>query len=206
MKRLKLRETEGKVAQSCQTLRHYGLYSPWNSPGQNTGVGCPSLLQRTFPTQGSNPGLTHCRRIFYHPSHQGSPLGMRCILIKTGILWHRKWSYLWNPMKQNYYTINFICARSGFYCLIWQVIRNSSFSLIIFYVDHFKNLYWICYNIASVLCFGFLALRHVGRILAPWPGIKPASLSLKGKVLTTGLPEKSPLVILEWCPETAGRF
>ena len=31
-----------------------------------------------------------------------------------------------------------------------------------FYVDHFKNLHWICYNIASVLCFGFLTRRHVG--------------------------------------------
>ena len=28
-----------------------GLYSPWNSPGQNTGVGILSLLQEIFPTQ-----------------------------------------------------------------------------------------------------------------------------------------------------------
>ena len=27
------------------SLRSHGLYSPWNSPGQNTGVGSPSLLQ-----------------------------------------------------------------------------------------------------------------------------------------------------------------
>ena len=32
-------------------------YSPWDSPGQNTGVGSLSLLQGIFPTQGSNPGL-----------------------------------------------------------------------------------------------------------------------------------------------------
>jgi hypothetical protein len=31
-----------------------------------------------------------------------------------------------------------------------------------FNVDHFKSLYGICYNIASVLCYGFLASRHVG--------------------------------------------
>ena len=43
-----------KVAQSCPTLCNpYGLYSPWNSPGQNTGIGSYSLLQRTFPTQVS---------------------------------------------------------------------------------------------------------------------------------------------------------
>ena len=51
----------------------YGLYSPWNSPGQNTGVGNLSLLQRIFPTQGSNPGLLHCRWVLYQLSHQGSP-------------------------------------------------------------------------------------------------------------------------------------
>ena len=50
-----------------------GLYSPWNSPHQNTGVGNFSLLQGIFPTQGSNPGLPHCRRIFYQLSHQGNP-------------------------------------------------------------------------------------------------------------------------------------
>ena len=38
----------------------HGLYSPWNSPGQNAGVGSLSLLQGIFPTQGSNPGLLHC--------------------------------------------------------------------------------------------------------------------------------------------------
>ena len=51
----------------------YGLYSPWGSPGKNARVGCHSLLQRIFPTQGSNPGHPHCRRILYHLSCQGSP-------------------------------------------------------------------------------------------------------------------------------------
>ena len=51
----------------------HGLYNPWNSPGQNTGVGSLSLLQGIFPTQGSNPGLLHYRRILYQLSHKGSP-------------------------------------------------------------------------------------------------------------------------------------
>ena len=42
-----------------------------DSPGKNTRVGC---LQGIFPTQGSYPGLLHCRCILYHLSHQGSPL------------------------------------------------------------------------------------------------------------------------------------
>ena len=43
------------------------------SSGKNSGVGCYSLLQRIFPTQGLNPGLLHYRRILYHLSCQGSP-------------------------------------------------------------------------------------------------------------------------------------
>ena len=43
----------------------------WDSPGKNTGVGCHSLLQGIFLTQGSNPVL-HCRQILYRLSHQGS--------------------------------------------------------------------------------------------------------------------------------------
>ena len=64
-----------KVTQSCPTVCDPmdWLYSPWNSPGQNTGVGSLSLLQEIFPTQGSNPGLLHCRWILYQLSHKGSP-------------------------------------------------------------------------------------------------------------------------------------
>ena len=54
------------------SLRPHVL-NPWNSPGQNTEVGSCSLLQRTFPTEGSNPGLQHCRQILYQLSHQESP-------------------------------------------------------------------------------------------------------------------------------------
>ena len=62
-----------KVTQLCLTLQPHGLYSSWNSPGQNTGVGSLSLLQGIFPTQGSNPGLLHCRWILYQLSHKVSP-------------------------------------------------------------------------------------------------------------------------------------
>ena len=62
-----------KVAQLCPTLQHHGLYSPWNSPGWNTGLVSLSLLQAIFPTQGSNPGLPHCRWILHQLSHKGSP-------------------------------------------------------------------------------------------------------------------------------------
>ena len=43
------------------------------SSGKNTGLDCHALLQGVFPTQGSSPGLPHCRRILYCLSCQGSP-------------------------------------------------------------------------------------------------------------------------------------
>ena len=59
---------------SCvQLCDSVDLYNPWNSPGQNTGVGSLSLLQGIFPAQGLNPGLLHGRQTLYQLSHQGSP-------------------------------------------------------------------------------------------------------------------------------------
>ena len=51
-----------------------------DSPEKNTGVGSLSLLQGTFPTQGWNPCLPHCRQILYHLSPQGSPWALQYIL------------------------------------------------------------------------------------------------------------------------------
>ena len=69
--------TKVKWSESCSvmsdSLQPHGLYSPWNSLGQNTGVGSPSLLQGIFPTQGSNPSFPHCQRILYQLSHKRSP-------------------------------------------------------------------------------------------------------------------------------------
>ena len=63
------RESHSVMSNSLQPC---GLYSPWNSPGQNTGVGSLSLLQQIL-TQESNQGLPHCRQILYQLSHKGSP-------------------------------------------------------------------------------------------------------------------------------------
>ena len=74
----------GTVSTVSPTICHEGMgpdamilvfwmlsYSPWDSPGQNTGVGSLSLLQGIFPTQELKPGLPHCRQIPYQLSHQG---------------------------------------------------------------------------------------------------------------------------------------
>ena len=73
------------------SLRPHGLYSPWNSPGQNTGVSSLSLLQGIFPTQGSNPGFPHCRRILYQLSYKGSPRILEYVTcpFSSGFSWPR---------------------------------------------------------------------------------------------------------------------
>ena len=81
-------ETLTQSSVVSDSLRPHGLYSPWNSPGQNTGVGSLSLLQGIFPTQGSNPGLLRCRWILYQLSHKGSPTqSEKCLIhIRTQAL------------------------------------------------------------------------------------------------------------------------
>ena len=76
------------------SLWPYGLYSPWKSPGQNTGVGSLSLLQGIFPSQGSNPGLPHCRQILYQLSHKGSPRILEWVAYPffSGSSWPRNWT------------------------------------------------------------------------------------------------------------------
>ena len=66
-------ESENRSVVSDSSKPH-GLYSPWNSPGQNTEVGSLSLRQGIFSTQGSNPSLPHCRQNLYQLNHKGSPL------------------------------------------------------------------------------------------------------------------------------------
>ena len=57
--------------QSCPTLCDLmdcsppGLLCPWDSPSENTGVGCYALLQGIFPTQRLNPSLLLCRPVLY---------------------------------------------------------------------------------------------------------------------------------------------
>ena len=75
-----------KVTQSCPTLlRSRGLYSPWNSPGQNTGVDSLSLLQAIFLTQGWKPGLLHCRHVLYQLNHIANSSSTCCVLSHSAV-------------------------------------------------------------------------------------------------------------------------
>ena len=76
-------------SESCSvmsySLRPCGLNSPWNSLGQNTGVGSLSLLHGIFPTQGSNLSLPHCRRFFTSWAMRGT-LGRKAMTSLDSIL------------------------------------------------------------------------------------------------------------------------
>ena len=81
MKAGKYKESESHSVVSYSLWTH-GRYIPWNSPGQTTVVDSHSLLLGIFPTQGSNPGRLHCRKILYQLNHQGSPGIIKRILSK----------------------------------------------------------------------------------------------------------------------------
>ena len=87
------------------TVAHQVPPSMWFS-SKNTGVGCHFLLQGIFPTQGSNPGLLHCRQTLYRLSHLRSPI-FHCIgtLIISYYWTLRLFPLLFNVNhKQNIYT------------------------------------------------------------------------------------------------------
>ena len=72
-----IKNTKWSCSVVSDSLRPHGLYPtrllhPWDFPGKNTGVGCHFLLQGMFPTQGSNPGLLHCRQTLYCLSQQSN--------------------------------------------------------------------------------------------------------------------------------------
>ena len=70
------------------SLGPHGLHSPWNSPGQNAGVGSLSLLQGIFPTQGSNPRSPALQVDSLPAEPQGKPknsgVGSLSLLLEPG--------------------------------------------------------------------------------------------------------------------------
>ena len=74
-----------KVTQACPTLGPYGLQPtrllcPWDSPGQDTGVGCHALLQGSVP--GSEPGSTALQMDSLSSESPGKPKYDRGSLLK----------------------------------------------------------------------------------------------------------------------------
>ena len=126
-------------------LQSHRLYIPWNSLGQNTGVGSLSLLQGIFPTQESNPGLPHCGQILYQLSHQGSPLTTRLSgeSLKISIL---KPSYEGDNEKET------CIARGSAQPRIWLIPDLPHCRRILYQLSHKGSpriLEWVAYPFSS---------------------------------------------------------
>ena len=146
------------------SLRPHGLYSPWNSPGQNTGVGSLFLLQAIFPTQGLNPDLPHCRQILYQLSYEATgypsallhpqppplsclfPIGIyRCSRLKT---------MLFLPLHSSSVTMFFIFSHHS--CKSWKdcftlapwfsqfLVMSQPLAILVLYLQ--LSNYWILQN------------------------------------------------------------
>ena len=122
---IKVCESHSVVSDS---LWPHGLCNPWNSPGQNTGVGSRSLLLSLlwiFPTQGSNSGLPHCRRILNQLNHKGSPT-----LIKS-ITPNPKTNFILESWKPGEWTLGLDWQWEMKYFLPYQWTRMSQSSVIV---------------------------------------------------------------------------
>ena len=124
------------------SLRPHGLYSPWNSPSHL------SLPQRIFPTQGSNRGLPHYRRILYQLSHKGSHIYIYIYIWVYIITYINIW------FKHFYWNIIVLCNKLHIlkvYNLLkfWFMLSNISlYSFIIFSI---LSSCLICYYYWSTL-------------------------------------------------------
>ena len=128
------------------SLRLHGLYSLWNSPGQNTGEGSHSLLQGIFPTWGSNSDLLHCRQILYQLSHQG------------GLRWQGsppfsdylplQWCQTYNRHPQNTHRLTIwmigvqIYKFYSLWCSEWFWKNHITFRTLVFLITSRKHIRW----------------------------------------------------------------
>ena len=124
------------------SFRPCGLYSPWSSLGQNTGVGTLSLLQGIFSTQGLNPGLPHCRWIIYQLSHKRSPRIMEWVAYPFSSRYSqpRNWTGV-SCIAGRYFT-NW-AIREAFDCVdhkkLWKILKEMGIPDHLTYL--LRNLY-----------------------------------------------------------------
>ena len=148
-------------------------------------MGSLSLLQGIIPTQGSNPGLLHCRRILYQLNHQGHPL-----IFKDGLKYHPP-----DP-KETYQILVFVNSTAitvtcslGVLTLSSEKVFRLKCLVLYFYLFfilffNFTLLYWFC-HISKWICHRYTCAPHpeptsllpphtipLGRPSAPAPSIQ----------------------------------
>ena len=154
------------------SLQAHGLYSPWNSSGQNTGVGSLSLFQGIFPTQGSNPGLLHCRWIFYQLNHQGSPRVLEWVVCLFSS--RSSWSQESNQGLLNCRWILYQLSYQGS-ATWWRCVR-----MLLSWPSHFSPFLW--HHPFPALKWPVLSNNHRKLlVLGMWHGITKTVLKKKKK-------------------------
>ena len=161
----------------CDSLWYHGLYSLWDSPGQNTGVGSWSFLQGIIPTHGLNPALPHCRWIFYQLSHQGSPHNKWCSDSCIHVEKYETLSYFTSCTKNNFKWIN------SFHMILTGTFQHSNISEIRMFWQWRIIVYPFCvcwkhslpYSVLKKLMVGLifdddLGLMKYGGTLWVWLG------------------------------------
>ena len=144
------------------TLRPRGLWHAWplclpRSP-RVCSNSCPLSLWCCLTISSSASPFSFCLQ--FSPLSGSSPVGFVSESV-LHIRWPKYWSFSFSNSPSREYSglISFRKLNS------WATIQrsNSFFFLLFFFfnVDLLKNLDWICCSIASLLCFGFLAARHV---------------------------------------------
>ena len=167
-----------QVPQSCLTLCDpHELNSPWNSPGQNTriqntGVSSHSLLQGTFSTQGSNPGLPHFRCLLYQMSHQGN---------------NSIWDY--------HYTAAATAAKS----LLCDPIDSSPLGCPVPGILQARTLEWVAISFSNAWKWKVKVklLSRVRLFTTPWTAAyqAPPSMGFSRQEYWSGVPSPSPIIL-----------
>ena len=134
------------------SLRPHGLYSPWNSPGQNTGVNSLSLLQGIFPTQGLGPGLLHCRQILYQLSHKGNITWFKSQNLKVVFFSIPSLPFPLIPASNN-----FICDWLLLLCVFFFFLTKKV-CVCVYALHFFLTQEAACYIYSSVLLWGILKI------------------------------------------------
>ena len=142
-----------KAQKLTKKNNYFGTPIQWNTPGKNTGGGCHSLFQGIFPTQGSNPGLLHCRQILSCLSHQGSPNIGGVVTKSKNPLAHGTQSYKTVFSQKSVYheTRCFILTlRTSYHCVLYLNFLKQ---------EHFltsKLSHWF-FHFSQLLCLTFKA-------------------------------------------------
>ena len=128
-----------KLLSLVRLLRSHGLYSPWSSPGQSTGVGSLSLLQGIFLTQELNLGLLHCRQILYQLSYEGTSVICEKMLWEYVDILFSQPNYHWA-----YYAVSFHLV--AMFPLIWSSYAIFIFIWVFYFWSYFvKQLFVIIF-------------------------------------------------------------